>query len=110
MSPIESLIAELVRQVAAAVVAELRSGDAPGMVDQSASPLGRRRHMKAVRRRVAAGEPGAAHVGRRFMLSREALDAELTTESKRAARKAKPAPVDDLAALRSRYGLQRRAS
>jgi len=83
--------------VAAKVVDRLRAGEAPGMVDQSASPLGRRRHIAAVRRLVALGEPGACQVGRRYLLSRERLDAELAAMGK-------PLPAnDDLSALRSKY-------
>lgn len=50
--------------------------------DQNASPLGRRRHVAAVRRRVAAGDAGAALVGRRALLSATALDEELALFSK----------------------------
>jgi hypothetical protein len=105
VSALESLLGELAKQIAREVVAELRAGEAPGMIDQSASPLGRRRHIAAVRRRVAAGESGAAIVGRRHLLSRERLDAELATLAKT---KRKPAaPVDDLAPLIAKYGLRR---
>jgi hypothetical protein len=106
VSPLELILSELAREVARAVVAELRAGETPGMIDQSASPLGRRRHIQAVRRRVAAGEAGAVVVGRRHLLSREAVDAELAALAKRP-RKAKPAAVDDLADLRATYGLRR---
>lgn len=98
--------------VAREVVRELRAGDHDGMVDQVASPLGRRRHCAAVRRRVQRGEAGAAIVGRRHLLSREALEVELATASKRSRPRKAPAPeapppVDDLATLRERYGLRR---
>jgi hypothetical protein len=94
--------------IAAKVVAELRAGDAPGMVDQVASPLGRRRHIAAVRRLVATGQPGAAQVGRRYLLSRERLDAELAGNAKALKPSAKhvepmAAVPDELAALRNRY-------
>jgi hypothetical protein len=105
---IEAVVRVLAIQIARAVVAELRSGDAPGMIDQSASPLGRRRHIAAVRRRVAAGEPGAAIVGRRYLLASVQVDAELAAASKRTP-KAKPEPVDELAEMRARYGLKRKA-
>lgn len=105
MTPLESLLAEFARAVAHEVVAGLRAGEMPGMIDQSASPLGRRRHIAAVRGRVAAGESGAAIVGRRYLLAREAVDAELAATSKRL-RKTR-APIDELAALRERYGLRR---
>lgn len=108
-SELEGALALLAREIAREVVAALRAGEAPGMVDQSASPLGRRRHIAAVRRRVGAEEGGAAIVGRRHLLSREALEAELAAVAKRP-RKAKTAPVDVLAELRTRYGLERKAS
>lgn len=108
MSALDELLRTFAAEVARAVVAELRAGDAPGMVDQSASPLGRRRHIAAVRKRVNAGEPGAAIVGRRHLLSREAVEAELATLAKRP-RKARATATarDDLADLRERYGLRR---
>lgn len=59
--------------------------------DQTASPLGRRRHIAACRARVAQGDPRAAHVGRRWLLSCDAVAAELAALSQRPARKAKPA-------------------
>ena len=49
----------------------------PDMVDQSKSPLGRRRHCNAVKRRIGNGEPGAARVGRRYLLTPDALTDEL---------------------------------
>jgi hypothetical protein len=50
--------------------------------DQGASPLGRRRHVARVRARVAAGLTGAAMVGRRALLSVDALAEELELLSK----------------------------
>jgi hypothetical protein len=87
----------LVRAVGATLVAELEalareSANARSTwTDQAASPLGRRRHVAAVRRRIAAGEPGAALVGRSAMLSPEALSEELARLSKRSVRKPKSA-------------------
>lgn len=97
--------------IAREVVAMLRAGELPGMVDQAASPLGRRRHIAAVRRRVEAGDGGAAIVGRRYLLERAALDAELAALANRP-RKARKGKADaaaapaDLDALRERYGLR----
>ena len=62
------------------VVAELRAGDV-GMVDQTVSPLGARRHCAACRRRVAAGDGTAAIVGRRHLMTSEAVQAELQAAS-----------------------------
>jgi hypothetical protein len=61
------------------LVQKLRSVE-PDMVSQVTSPLGRRRHCAAVQRRVAAGIPGAAIVGRKHLLSREALNDELSKQ------------------------------
>jgi hypothetical protein len=110
VTALESLFAELARAVAREVVAELRAGETPGMLDQAGSPLGRRRHIAAVRRRVAAGETGAAVVGRRHLLSREALDAELATlarKPRKPSKKSEPA-ADELAEMRAKYGLVRK--
>lgn len=46
--------------------------------DQASSVLGSRRHITACRRRMATGKPGAAKVGKRYLLSAEALREELT--------------------------------
>jgi phage shock protein A len=86
----------LVDLVAARVVAQLQAGDV-GMIDQTASPLGNRRHIKRVRELVAAGESGACKVGRRYLMTRERLDAEL-------AGLGVAAPVDDeIADLRAKF-------
>jgi hypothetical protein len=84
VTALDSLIDEIADRVAARVAERLRAGE-PGMIDQSASPLGRRRHCAAVRRLVARGEPGAAIVGRRHLLSREALADALARCGKAAA-------------------------
>ncbi len=105
MTAFETELRALIRaEVRDAVREAIRGGD--DMVNQSASPLGRKRHAAAVRRRVAAGESGAAIVGRDFLLNREALAEELAAQSKRP-RKSKPAPVDEVAALAQAFGLRR---
>jgi hypothetical protein len=89
------------RELDAAERAELRS-----WIDQASSPLGPRRHRAAVRRRTAAGEPGAAQVGRRALLSVEALQEELATLSKSPrASKAQSAAPGTVARLRQRLAL-----
>lgn len=108
MTAAAEFLRELAREVARAVVAELRAGELPSMLDQVGSPLGRRRHITAVRRLVAEGKPGAAVVGRRHLLTREALEAELggaapRTRTTRAAAP-QPTPRDEVAAMRERYG------
>lgn len=57
-------------------------GGFDGWVDQGTSPLGSRRHRSIVGRRMATGRPGAAIVGRRYLLSKEALTEELEAMGK----------------------------
>ena len=71
----------IARVVARHVVEELRCGDLPGWLDQSSSPLGNRRHAAACRRRIAAGDGTAAQIGRRFLMTREAVREELAAAS-----------------------------
>lgn len=52
------------------------------LVDQTASPLGCRRHCAAVRRRIKQGLPGATKVGRVHSLTRAALNEELAAVSR----------------------------
>lgn len=73
---LKQLAAMLVRPLAAELATQLRAAN-DDMVPQAGSPLGNRRHCAAVKRRVARGEPGAAVVGKKHLLSREALDEEL---------------------------------
>jgi hypothetical protein len=70
-----SFLDELLDDLADRVAARLRAPDQ--LVDQKGSPLGAKRHCAAVRRLMAEGDPGASRVGRRYLLSREALAAEL---------------------------------
>jgi hypothetical protein len=103
---LEEAIRVLAREIAREVVSELRAGELD-MIDQSASPLGRRRHIAAVRARVSSGAPGGAIIGRRYLLSREAIEAELVRVSgaKRSAPKLEA--VNDLL---DRYGLEKGAA
>jgi hypothetical protein len=78
-----AFLEQLAELVADRVVARLSEGR-PGWVDQHGSPLGPKRHCAAVRRRVATGLGGAAVVGRRMLLSPEALAEELSRASQRA--------------------------
>jgi len=75
-SILDMTLGELLAALAQGVAAELRAGDL-SMIDQSASPLGPRRHRAAVRRRIQRGEGGASVIGRRHLLTKDALDAEL---------------------------------
>jgi hypothetical protein len=67
--------------VARAVRRALNTAADDDMVSQSASPLGSRRHCNAVKRRLAAGAHGAAKVGRRYLLTPNALAEELANVS-----------------------------
>jgi hypothetical protein len=108
VSPLECAIDVLAEAVARKVVAQLTAGQV-GVVDQSASPLGRRRHIAAVRRLIASGAPGGAVVGRRHLLTREALNAELAAQKPRSQKVIEPPAVDPLAELREKYGHRGRA-
>jgi hypothetical protein len=103
------LVRALAPELARAVVLELRAGEAPGLVDQTRSPLGPRRHRSAVQRRLGRGEPGASLVGRRHLLTQEALAEELARAT-HATPKDKGVSVEALAAelgLRVVNGMQR---
>lgn len=82
---------------------ELRAGTEPGWTDQHASPLGPRRHCAAARRRLAEGAPGAERVGRRLLLTPEALKEELARASKK---RAKADPETDVRDLAGELGLK----
>jgi hypothetical protein len=103
---LDQLISLLADAISDRVVARLSAGSHAGFVDQAGSPLGRRRHINVVRRIVAAGQPGAAIIGRRHLLARERIDSELAAVAKRPS-KVRAAPVDELAELRERYGLEK---
>lgn len=87
------------------VAKRLLTSEQDGWVDQSASPLGPRRHRKAVTARVAAGAPGAAKVGRRHLLSKDALSEELSAIGKRKPKRAAPAEPSFEAKLRAELRL-----
>jgi hypothetical protein len=90
--------------VARAVRRALTSAADDGMVNQSGSPLGSRRHCNAVKRRLAVGAAGAAHVGRKYLLTQEALAEELSRITSTTAHR--PASDDPGAKLRRDLGLQ----
>ncbi len=81
--------------IADRVASRLLTGTGSGWLDQAASPLGRRRHIATARTLIGLGKPGAAQVGRRFLLSNEAVAQALRTP---AGPKAQPSPVDELRA------------
>jgi hypothetical protein len=87
--------------VARAVRRALNTAADDGMISQTGSPLGPRRHADAVKRRLAAGLPGAAKVGRRYLLTPDALAEELSRTSAATAHQ----PDDPGAKLRRELGL-----
>lgn len=85
------------RHLAQVIAAELR-GEDPRLVDQACSPLlGRNKHIAAVKRRCADAESrglpsltaGAQRIGRRFLLTQEALAEEIGKQSRATVAKAK---------------------
>lgn len=111
MSALDSLLDEVVERLAARLTERLRAGER-GMIAQSNSPLGRRRHCSAVKRRLAQCESGAAIVGRQHLLSADALAEELQRASGRAKSAASPRPgsvrAELLAELRLAQEVRRR--
>jgi hypothetical protein len=86
------------------VVEKLRAGDTPDFIDQHRSPFGNRKHCGVTRARIAAGKPGAIFVGRRALLSREALDEELAALQK--GKRKTVSAADDAADLAAELGLR----
>ncbi len=71
LDPLFDALAELVAQK---VVDKLRAGDMPGYVDQASSPLGRRRHISAIRQ----GKLPGLSVGRRYLARVTDVEAYVT--------------------------------
>jgi hypothetical protein len=69
--------------------AEARAGRRD-WIDQSTTALGRRRHCRIVRDRIARGVDGASIVGRRYLLSPDAHDEEIEALAERSAKVPKP--------------------
>lgn len=110
IAPSPTEVASALRVLAAWVESQATNANAGAprveWIDQKASPLGRRRHINAVRRLVAEGADGARIIGRKYLLTAEALEAELShvTRGKTpASTQATPAPVDELADLRAKF-------
>src|SRR5688572_8706852 len=80
-SDLNGLVDVFAKAVAAEVVRALRGPAEDGWIDQHSSPLGVRRHCRAARARLAQGKPGASKVGRKWLLSRAALQEAITGES-----------------------------
>ena len=81
-TPIAMLrVSDLRRLIAEAVGA---ANDSEQLVDQRSSPLGPKRHAAACRRRMREDLPGASKVGRRWLMTRSALNEELAATGRAA--------------------------
>lgn len=98
MSELDGLLDTLAERVAQLVVDKLSAGNFAGYVDQAASPLGRRRHIRAVR----SGELRGVQVGRRYLARREDLESYVANVAA-APKKTKP---DRRAQLLDELGLE----
>lgn len=108
-TPAEDALRVLARLVAREVVTELRAGDPPEMVDQAASGLGRRRHINWARRLIVAGDRRAVQIGRRYLLTREAVE-EARRHYTDETRRPRSEDEEDDAALASELGLAPRTN
>ena len=110
--PDAQALATVLRLLAKYIVEAQREAQT-SFVDQTGSPLGSRRHIATVRRLWAAGDARAAILGRRFLLSPDALKeafVQQTTQRGPGRRKgsAKQAGAPDLVAqMREKHGFQR---
>lgn len=85
---LEPLLDDLADRVAARILkAQTR------MISQAKSELGPRKHREAVRRRIDEGLDGAAIVGRRFLLTPEALREEAARATATRRRPSNPGTV-----------------
>lgn len=74
----------IAKRIAHFILKAIKGTDnAADFVDQWSSPLGPRNHCAAVRRRIGERKPGADIVGRRHLLSPEALREELSRQTER---------------------------
>lgn len=89
-----SLLETVIERVAERVVDKLRGGNLAGFVDQSDSPLGRRRHIEAVR----SGKLPGTLVGRRYLVRREDLDRFVAAKGSAMSTRSPSDRVDALAA------------
>ena len=92
------IFAALADAIADRVVDRLRSGDFADYVDQASSPLGRRRHIVAIRTGALRGK----QLGRRYLASRADVDAFMATDRAKA-----PATHDLIAQVENDLGLRR---
>jgi hypothetical protein len=94
---------DLAQLLAERVVAHLRATDLPGYIDQSASPLGRRRHIEAIR----SGKLRGVRVGRRYLARKEDVD-HCMAEMRRECAEARAASAGhDIDALAQELGFRK---
>lgn len=70
MNELDALLDALADRIAERVVKRLSTGGLDGFIDQAGSPLGRRRHIEAVRSGVLPG----VRIGRRYLARREDVE------------------------------------
>lgn len=83
MSDAHDALERVLDVLADGIARRLLAGGQSGWIDQGSSPLGPRRHCAAVRRRIATKAHGAAIIGRRLILSEQALGEELAAVEQR---------------------------
>jgi hypothetical protein len=101
-SLLAALVEELAERVAQRVVEKLTADELTGFVDQSTSPLGRRRHIEAVR----SGRLPGRRLGRRYIAKTSDVEAYIASTTARADRSNES--VDDVDALAAELGLESR--
>jgi hypothetical protein len=106
---IDAMVDQLAEQIAARVVEKLRANDFSGYVDQAASPLGRRRHIEAIR----SGALRGLRLGRRYLARGEDVDAFIASSQKSPEAPTAKTPLsassaDEVDALAADLGLRRR--
>lgn len=90
--PLEAILNQLADRIADRVVDKLRAGNLDQYVDQVGSPLGRRRHIDAIR---SGALPGIL-VGRRYLALRKDVEALIAKNTKRSAPKPQASGVEQL--------------
>ncbi|HWA24390.1 MAG TPA: helix-turn-helix domain-containing protein [Lacunisphaera sp.] len=95
----DALIDAVVERVADRVVDKLRGGEIVGYVDQADSPLGRRRHIQAIR----SGALPGTQVGRRYLVRKVDLEKYIAQSSDVTT----ATPPDAVEALAAELGFKR---
>jgi hypothetical protein len=106
---LDRLIEEIADRTAAKVIERQHGGAAgfPGWLDQHSSGLGPRRHNPLARRGLQLGKPGYVKLGRRYLISPEALALELGQASSASASQHAPEVSQVRARLEKKLALIR---